>query len=305
MGAEETLRQFPDRLGPVFVRELRQGLRSNVYVWAFLLFHLAAVIASLSALVLQRTGAGAFGGSMFGGFTYLALSLGFGILLPLSFFGTLQAEAGKGRNIELLLAAGLTRWRIVREKLFVSVALSGLLLVSLLPYLLLQYFLGSVELIETLGMIAMTMAGNAAMNAIVIGASGFANPVGRVFAIVYLYTIYTITAALAMIPTFSGGGVSSSGIAGMVLISGLAATTIGVLSLQLGRAKIKLFENPVDPPATAGVLALAFFTPIAAAIAAAAGGAWAASIVLALILAGALAVDRGPGRETSARGLQP
>ena len=190
---------FPDRLSPVFVKELRQGLRAQQFVWPFIavqVFAIAAVGVEMG-LVHLATAVGSTGISFFdGGFFFVIVGLVFSVLMPLTLFGALQPEVSDGRNIELLLLSNLTRWQIVLGKLIVGSALSALMMVSLLPYMLMRYFIGDVELVQNAVSVARLMMLNALMNAIVIGASGVRNYVGRVFLILFMLGSYSVTAAI-------------------------------------------------------------------------------------------------------------
>ena len=129
---------FGDRLGPVVVKELRQGLRARRFVGPFLLIHLVAVFA-----VMTEAATGAVGASIVGtGLLVSILGLMLCVAMPLSGFGALQPELHPGRNIELLLLANLSRWQIVIGKWLVMTSLAGLILVSLLPYLLIRHYIG-------------------------------------------------------------------------------------------------------------------------------------------------------------------
>lgn len=298
------LKQFSDRLSPVFVRDLRQGLRAHYLVWAFILFQVVGLLATLLEVSFKSFFDAPAGGIPFSALLQVAFAFGFGLILPLTQFAALQSEIGVGRNVELLLASTLTRWQIVWGKFLVAGSLSGLLLISLLPYLLLRYFLGGVELMAIGGLVASTYLGNLVMNAIVIGASGYRNPVGRVAVIVYFYLIYLFTMLGGMNSLFLRG-VLSGGVFFSLLAYVIASAVMISLTLQLGRARLKLFEDPLDPPSAAGVFAIAFLIPVSNGIAMAIGGGIASCLILGLSLWLILMIDRGPGRHFEGRGLQP
>jgi hypothetical protein len=278
---------FPDHLSPVFVRDLRQGLRANYFVWAFLLTQIAALFASFLEVSVSQ-----FTGNLFigGGPMQAVCGIVFGLALPMTLFGALQSEVGRGRNIELLLTSHLTRWQIVLGKFFVAATLSGILLVSILPYLLLRYFLGNVELTGVIGLVGRTYCANLGLNAIVIGASGFTSYIGRFFAIVYLLVLFGLT----KLPAFFAS------------LSILFATACMVaLGLQLGRARLKLFEDPIDPPTSAGVFALAFLLPAVNGLAWGFGGIFASIVVMVILFFLSLRIDPAPSYKNRLKGAQP
>jgi len=85
--------EFPDGLNPVFVRDLRQGLRAPFFMWAFVLLHGFAIIATMAAWAAARV----LGGSLVvsAAASGFVTNLIFGFLLPLSLFHSLQPELGR------------------------------------------------------------------------------------------------------------------------------------------------------------------------------------------------------------------
>ena len=285
--------EFPDWLGPIFVRDLRQGLRARFFVWGFLVLQSIAMLAALIEWavmeVLGTTGIGPLFSGAFVGITSIVFSL----LLPLSLFDALQPELGRGRNVELLLTSQLSRWQIVRGKLLVASALSTLMLTSLLPYFLIRYFLGGVELTTLFGTMFSLLLSNMAMNAIIIGASAFSGYVGRIVIILLLmlfYNISTSSYAIRSMVMGSGSGTAPLDFAGQVLIAALCT----VLSLQLGRSKLKLDSNSIDPPTTALIFIFMFLTLVIHTLALSLGGTTVSLVTLAILITLALLIDRSP-----------
>ena len=251
---EPQLIELSDRLSPVFVKELRQGLRANYFVMPFIGAQVLAILAVLLEMFFgQFSGGGVFRGNVF----LPLLSLVFSLLLPLTLFSSLQPEISAGKNVELLLMSGLSRWQIVRGKFLVACVLSGLMMISLLPYLLIRYFIGDVELTGNIMAVISLMLGNALMNAIVIGSSGIRNYVGRVFMIILISISYSIVATVSQFfPTVIAGPLVKLGWV-------MASTTLyAILGLQLGRSKLRAFENPIEPPSAATVVLLIIFNPV-------------------------------------------
>ena len=133
MDVASKISEFPDRLSPVLVRDLRQGLKASYFVWVFIIVQSLALLAVLGEwAVFQILGELGNLPVFSGGFIAL-LGIVFVLILPLSLFGSLQSELGVGRNIDLLLTTRLSRWQIVRSKLAVATSLSALILISILP----------------------------------------------------------------------------------------------------------------------------------------------------------------------------
>ena len=291
-------KDFSDRFSPIFVRDLRRGLRSDFFVWTFVITHAVALIASLAewsiTQFLGTTGMGSALSFLFLGTIWFVFTL----ILPLSMFNALTPEVGNTRNIELLLTSNLKRWQIVRGKLYVELALSSLLLFSLLPYVLIRYFLGGVELYATLGIIVGVLVGNAVYSAIVIGASGFQSTAGRVFLIIALGVV-----SMMLFSSVSLAGVTGMTASGIFLFftSVLTIAIIIVFSLQIGRARLKVAENPIDPPSSALVFIVIFLLPMVNGIVAVTTGPIGSAILLGLVLILGILMDSERNRKEKLR----
>ncbi|MAS93641.1 MAG: hypothetical protein CMO55_10660 [Verrucomicrobiales bacterium] len=299
MDVASKISEFPDRLSPVLVRDLRQGLKASYFVWVFIIVQSLALLAVLGEwAVFQILGELGNLPVFSGGFIAL-LGIVFVLILPLSLFGSLQSELGVGRNIDLLLTTRLSRWQIVRSKLAVATSLSALILISILPYQLIRYFMGTVEPVQTFLAMGWLLLTNAAMNAIVIGASGFSNYVGRAAVILFLGIQLMITTSVglaAMSMRASLGGSSSMPILSLAA-SILATLLYATLGLQLGRSRIKPYELFFEAPATVLVLAFSFCVPIVSGFASALGGFIGSVAALSVLLVLALLIDRTPKRK--------
>lgn len=288
---------FPDWLNPIFVRDLRQGLRSSFFIWAFVLPQGVAILAALTEWAMAQFFGGSGGGPVLAGASAVVTNLIFSFFLPLSLFHSLQPELGRGRNAELLLTSSLSRWQIVRGKLLVATTLSALLLISLLPYFLIRYFLGRVEPVGLMLEMMNLLIANAAMNAIVIGASAFGSYIVRFVLIFFLMIFHSATAAAyVMRRSFSGGvsgGFPPDDVAGQVL----AAVLYILLCLQLGRTRLQSNRQVVDP--VAKILVFALLVPIAHGILIASAGPLFAILFLCLMVTGALLLDRDVPRKKS------
>lgn len=296
MDIASKISEFPDRLSPVLVRDLRQGLKAPYFVWVFIIVQSLALVAVLGEwAVIQMLGE--FGNlPIFSAGFMTLLFFVFVVLMPLALFGSLQSELGAGRNIDLLLTTRLSRWQIVRAKLFVATSLSALIVISLLPYQLIRYFMGSVEPVTTFISLGSVLLSNAAMNAIVIGASGFSNYVGRAAVILLLGILLAITTSTS---AFAMSMRAAMGHGSMSPLLAIAATVISmmlyaVLGLQLGRSKIKPYELYFEPPATVLVLVFSFCVPIVNGMATGLGGMIGSIVALSALLVLAFLIDRTP-----------
>lgn len=134
---QSDLRDFSDRLSPMIVKELRQGLRSKLFVWAFVAMHLVlafVVLASLQSDSKEDSSA----------FFWWAVVIPMVLILPLRGFNALTEEI-KMDTMDTLILTKLSAWRITFGK-WGSIASQIILLgITVLPYLIMRYFGGGID----------------------------------------------------------------------------------------------------------------------------------------------------------------
>jgi hypothetical protein len=106
----------------------------------------------------------------------------------------------------------------------------------------------------------------------------------------------------------SGGGAPEDSIGTMLISTGFSfvpSLLYCLYGLQIGRSRLRLFEDPTEPPASGLIIAMMLFTPLLvgmfAAPTAGIGGVVAAGALVFLTLA----IDRGPGKKQTMRYAQP
>jgi hypothetical protein len=143
---------FPDWLPPMLVKELRQGLRARGFVALFVVFHVIAVLAFWWTLEINSASGSReifnYLNGLFWGLVNLVLLLA----LPWRGLSGLRSEMD-GRTLDLLVLTRLTAWRIVLGKWVALSAQAVLFLLTLLPYGVVRYFFGSVDLLGDLGLV--------------------------------------------------------------------------------------------------------------------------------------------------------
>ncbi len=168
------MNDFADWLSPIVVKELRQGMRSRAFVSIFLLLQTFMIFCVLSALGDEsRNGASAF---------FWAV-IGITLLLGIPARGTFSvASEIKGNTMELLLLTQLSAWRIIAGKWAALFLQSLLLACSVLPYVVLRYFYGGVDLASELMTLGSILAINALLTALAVGISPYQrSAIGRIF----------------------------------------------------------------------------------------------------------------------------
>lgn len=132
------LTDFSDRLSPMVVKELRQGLRTKAFASTLLLMHALLIIATLITGSAQNADDTRW---LFDGLSTLVLCF----IMPFRVANAL-AEEVKLNTLDMLLLTRLSCSRIVFGK-WANVALQSLLIaLSLMPYVVARYMFGGLEL---------------------------------------------------------------------------------------------------------------------------------------------------------------
>jgi hypothetical protein len=131
------LPDFSERLSPMLVKELRQGLRSPLFVWGLIVMN--TFLGIVVWLTVESPEEESLDRAFFGAFCVLVCGL-----LPLRAAGALYDEL-RGNTIDTLIMTRLTGWRITLGKWIAVVAQQWLATITVLPYLIVRYFAGGVN----------------------------------------------------------------------------------------------------------------------------------------------------------------
>ncbi len=170
-----TINDFSDRLSPMLVKELRQGLRARTFIAVFLSLQI------FLGLVLLSAGASATSdraGSVISGIIFLFFSLAVLVVQPLRGVGALSTEI-KGGTIDMMVLTRLSAWRIVVGKWVAIIGQSALLLSTIIPYLILRYFFGGMNLFGEIMLLGLIFITSMALTAFTVGLSGSSSVVLR------------------------------------------------------------------------------------------------------------------------------
>ena len=212
-------RDFPAWLPAMMVKELRQGMRTRGFVGAFigcqvgmalLMSSFAAFASSPNAFVRQS----AF--SALEGLFWTLLTVLLLLVTPGRALGALQLEV-TSRTIDLLLLTRLNAWRIVVAKWGSLVLQAMLLLVALLPYGIVRYFAGSVDLVQDAWQCLMLLGGCGLLTAAGLWGAGL----GKIFRFVGIGLIIALSSlGRTAIAGLAGGGAFAAAIpaTGIVLL---------------------------------------------------------------------------------------
>ena len=163
----EKIMDFSDRLSPMLVKELRQGMRGVGFVILFI-----ALQALLVLVMIGFSSADTYGNSGESLSSTLIMFFSISVLLvqPLRGVTALSSEI-KGKTIDLMVLTKLSAWRIVFGKWVSLVSQSALIFATLLPYMIMRYFFGGMQLFAEISLLFCIFIASATLTAFTVGLS--------------------------------------------------------------------------------------------------------------------------------------
>jgi hypothetical protein len=160
-------------LNPMLLRELRQGLRSRVFLGVFLLLQGSMMFSMLLALAasFSPNDRSAMGPANF--FFWLTVLLPLLLTLPLKGSVAISGEVKSG-TLELLFLTRLSAWHTVMGKWTAIMGQALLVVSALLPYTFMRYYLGGVDILAELGFLLQSVLLCGLLAAMLIAMSAFA-----------------------------------------------------------------------------------------------------------------------------------
>lgn len=166
-------RHYPgDLMSPILVKEVRQGMRTRVFIASFLFLQGFLLCALAKQMVEMKRAVGVTGDES--PYFWLALGAMLVLVLPARGLASISAERGED-TLELLQLTGLTAWQIVVGKWLALLVQTLLLSVTVLPYVMVRYFLGATEVVQEVMLLAALLMGSAIMTAGCLMISAFRN----------------------------------------------------------------------------------------------------------------------------------
>lgn len=162
--------EWNDRLNPILVRETRRSLRSKLFLIVFVLTLILALFvgattlmntASIQRLTDARLGGGSFDmgtvqfGRPFFEAVWICMLIAICGFVPFSSFFTMSAERDEN-TFELLSLATLRPHQIVIGKLWSLMIQAGLFYSAFLPFLVVGYLLGGLDIRAVLSAVALS-----------------------------------------------------------------------------------------------------------------------------------------------------
>lgn len=142
MRSIEHISDFPDKLNPMLVKELRQGLRGISFV---ILFIAVQAFLCFILLITAAVASDENAGHLLSRIIFFFFSLAVLVVQPLRGIAALHGEI-KNNTIDLLCLTRLSAWRITFGKWISIVSQSALILTAIIPYLILRYFFGDMQM---------------------------------------------------------------------------------------------------------------------------------------------------------------
>jgi hypothetical protein len=204
-----------DWLNPMLMRDLRQGLRARGFTVGFLLLQCAMALFVASGLFsADRANLGDLLSALF----WAGMVFFFFVGLPLAAANSLTLEFRDNR-LDLLKLTQMRARGLMWGKWFSLSAQGALVAISLLPYMILNYFVGSYDLVSDLGALVITLGASAVMVAAGLAISSVNLVVVR--ALVIIASIFAILYVLGggigmifMMMSMRGGGRMGGGMGG-------------------------------------------------------------------------------------------
>ncbi|MBK1883630.1 hypothetical protein JIN85_14500 [Luteolibacter pohnpeiensis] len=232
-----TSNDFPDRLPPMLVKELRQGMRTISFLGVFMALQIILCLILLSATLGSTTGDSI--GNVISITIFTILSIAVLILQPLRGINAISSEV-KSNTLEIMSLTRLSATRIVYGKWVAIVSQTALLMSTIIPYLILRYFFGGMNLFGELSLVLIIFATSAALTAATVGISATSSVILRnilpiLFAIMAVIALFQFLSFSIAGPGMSLFYVFDSGEYLIPIISYLAAITyIGWSCLKAG-----------------------------------------------------------------------
>lgn len=208
-----------DRINPMVIKELRQGLKSRSFVATFLGLQGAMVLSMFIYLSTASTGSGNL--RFADGFFWFMLGLMLLLFMPLRAFHAIYEEM-KGNTLEMLFLTRMDAWKIAFGKWCALVVQIFLLVSAILPYLVLRYFLGSIDVVGNLEQLFYQVMASMLFVAIGVGLSAWTSKLMRGLIILgALMSLYMVPILLL--------GMSMSGRGGPFELYGWVEILTGVM----------------------------------------------------------------------------
>lgn len=252
---------FSDRLSPMLVKELRQGMRARLFIWALIGMNATLTLTALFIMSSAESGAGA-GDRVMTAWFWIAVSVALCGLLPARALNALASEISHG-TLDCLVLTRLTGWRVALGKWLAVAAQQALIAVTVLPYLVVRYFNGGVNPLQEMWGLLLLFVGGATASAVLTGISWIRHFLSRAFWMLAVMVCSIYFCGVVITLTVSGegffGAVEQYGWRGGLLMAAafLPAAHLCYITLDIGAQRVgPLVENHAAPRRVIGLAVL-------------------------------------------------
>jgi hypothetical protein len=206
-----------DLLSPIVVKEVRQGVRKRAFTGTLVILQLLMVLALAMALGEDRN----VEASTWMFWILMAVPVA---LAPAAAGAVSIGEERKLNTLDTLLLTSLSPRRIVFGKWCAAFAQTLLLATSVLPYVLLRYFIGGIDLVAEIIGFAILLMGAAVLTALNVGLSnvqGKSQGSGAlvvILALVVLSSGVPLVGAVLIVSRLNPAGILPALLAGVVTL---------------------------------------------------------------------------------------
>jgi len=279
------------------LKELRQGLRRGVFLIPFMMIHLFAIVALYLEFYMEyEQGANPFTGVMQIGlffenspFWWVAGGICM-ILMPMGGIVLMGQEMDEG-NYELLQMTELSRWQVVLGKFLSIWSISILTFSSLLPYLIVRYFVGGMEVWRNTALAFSVVFVSAILAAGAIGASSFKNP----FAKTGIFILFCVSCLVSGLSALMSSAFQAGGCGVFYHINALGICLCYVtLGLVIARSRIRLVVHHYEVKPSSMMIILLVISPIVIGMSTVMTAGWMGFIGCLLMTVVAIYADESP-----------
>lgn len=186
----------------MLVKELRQGLRTRSFIGVFLALQIILGVILLSASAAATSD---HAGSTISNIIFIFFSIAVLVVQPMRGITSLSSEI-KGNTIDMMVLTRLSAWRIVTGKWSAIVSQSALILITIIPYLILRYFFGGMNLLGEIVLLALIFITSAALTAITVGLSASGSVILRSVIPMFALPVGSYILLMMMMFGFNRGG---------------------------------------------------------------------------------------------------
>ncbi len=196
-GPQAVAHDWPDWMNPILVKELRQSLRSRWFEIIFL-----GLCGSLTLVTVLGAVLDAPRGSKF--FFWAAVILTLHLLLPLRTALSAKDDRQRG-NLELIRVTGLSAEKLANQRITALFFHTLVITSVILPFVMLRYFLGGVDLVDELQYLVMLVLSAPVLGVAILWMVVVSSNFGRVFIGGMLFFLVPVYEMLAFGAAFGSG----------------------------------------------------------------------------------------------------